>query len=447
MRTWFPIALTAVALSTGAGAAPATTPPEKDSRMVLAGKDAVLAGPPDPICGAMADRAEWSPDSRYVLALRLQVELKGLGAAPGAPPMERSLVLWNSDTHRATEVWKARTTPQGGSQELGWTGAPGVALALTNVAGTTAPGAPPNPNGQRWVVRVDARRGVARPLVEVGDDTRLVTCPAQPTGALVSIVQRAVRFIRADGTLRPAIVLPDGVTPALSAWSRDGSRLLVSGVGAGSKPGEPGLSTYLSLDPASGKVEQLKAPQEAYETAAPSHVLRLESLGAELTGGGTQHSIRPLWLTGSDPGSRTLLAADAEWGSLSPDGTAVMYSTEQSVWVRPLIRMPAQLILARREEAIRAVHLSNARQIGLALFTYAQDHDDLLPGAAEVLTTLLGDKLSETILDGFIYTFAGGKTGDIAAPAETLLGYTPMRGGRINLYADGHAVWEPDKRQ
>jgi prepilin-type processing-associated H-X9-DG protein len=51
---------------------------------------------------------------------------------------------------------------------------------------------------------------------------------------------------------------------------------------------------------------------------------------------------------------------------------------------------------------------------------------------------------NSSILEGFVYTFKGGKLSDVDKPAETVLGYIEGPGGRAVAYLDGHVKWVPN---
>ena len=88
--------------------------------------------------------------------------------------------------------------------------------------------------------------------------------------------------------------------------------------------------------------------------------------------------------------------------------------------------------------------MSNARQVGLALVLYAQDNHDVLPGADDIRSRLTPYLKNGDFLEGFVFTYLGGKLNEVNNPAETELGYIVAPGGRVVLHADGHVVWKKE---
>ena len=97
-----------------------------------------------------------------------------------------------------------------------------------------------------------------------------------------------------------------------------------------------------------------------------------------------------------------------------------------------------------RENARRASCMSNVKQLSMASLMYAQDYDDTLPGAGADIQSLVMPYLkSERLFEGFQYTFPGGKISDYQEPAKTPLGFIPVEGGKIQVFLDGHVIFEP----
>jgi hypothetical protein len=118
----------------------------------------------------------------------------------------------------------------------------------------------------------------------------------------------------------------------------------------------------------------------------------------------------------------------------------------------PLLRLPKETFLKQRDAARRQVVMSNVRQIGLALVMYEQDHHTLPEAGAwirdVVQTYVKGEPgMMDSLLEGFVYVYGRVPLSAVSRPEKTLLGYIPGPGGRANLYADGHAEWQPDEGQ
>jgi hypothetical protein len=113
------------------------------------------------------------------------------------------------------------------------------------------------------------------------------------------------------------------------------------------------------------------------------------------------------------------------------------------VVARDIAIAPIEVIKKAREAAERAVTLSNAKQVGLAIIMYAADNDDIVPAnlsSDQIMPYLMNADL----LNGFVMTWSGGNIGEIKNPAETELGYVTGPGGSAIIYADGHVKWKDD---
>lgn len=437
-------------LALAALAAPPPPPPvapqrKDDGRYVLTGTEAVLLAPAEAVSGGSVHRVEWSPSSRYVLALRDRVLLP-LAAGTEKQAVERSLVLWSSDTHKSTELWHARGGDGSFNADLAWFGGSDTALVLADYqspAGPKQAGAP-----ERWAFRVDARRGTIRPLFVVGRSTQLLATPLQANIALFTSGEADIRFVRPDGTVRVAGKLAAGVVPHFAFWRGDSAVLVISTlIPSSDQPNAAYKLAELGVDPATGAVAALTGEQRRVVEVEPTSTLHLQLGTGEVTEGGTRRTLHPLWLTGSGGPAVTLVAPDASWGKIAPDGSAVLYLADETAWLRPLVRLSGEQFRAMRETARRATYMSHARQLGLAFHLYAQDHENQLPAAGDAIQSLLLPYVdTEAPFDGFVYTFPGGKLTDIPATVDTMLGYTPLEGGRIVLFADGHVAWQADKK-
>lgn len=78
--------------------------------------------------------------------------------------------------------------------------------------------------------------------------------------------------------------------------------------------------------------------------------------------------------------------------------------------------------------------------VGLALMMYAFDNDGALPVGEKWRSQLELYVKDSKVLEPFIYTDLDGKLNDLKNPAEAELGYMLAPGGRVVVYADGHAA-------
>ncbi len=433
----------AVVCAAPAGAAPG---PE---RAVLAGSEAVLVAPPEFVTEGEVAAAEWSSSGRFVLAsrsfMRLPDRVEAVEQAMREIRIEQSVVLYDAQSRTSTELFKV----QAGSEtrpEIGWLHGTDTAFVVTNYwrkpVPVPVPGqAPPQP--ERWLFRVDAGRKAMRPLYRVVGDTRLHVAPESALAVLFNREEKLLQVLKPDGQPRQVVAIPAGTEPLDVRWSQDGRTLLVDClVPTGQGEGEKFKAGIFALDVTKGALAPVSMRPAPYRPQAPEGVLRLRHSHATLQEGKAKQPLRPLWLesTSEKEPERVLVAPDAQWGRLSPRGDAVLYVNESGAFVAPFVRVAREPFLQARAAAMRAVALSNAKQVGLALNIYAQDHGGQLPAAGqpveELLRPLVGG--NARIFEGLVYTHPGGKLTDIATPATTVLGYIQAPEGRVQIFADGH---------
>ena len=91
--------------------------------------------------------------------------------------------------------------------------------------------------------------------------------------------------------------------------------------------------------------------------------------------------------------------------------------------------------------------LASAKEIGTAAMICAGDSDDVLPGpsdfAKKVRPYYSGVNKGRDRLDDFAWTFAGGESMKVSAPAYTELGRLAGKSGDAVAYVDGHVKWQP----
>jgi hypothetical protein len=442
----------AVAAGLSLGSRASAESPEL-SRMILTEKKAILLAPAETVAGWSVERAAWSPSGQYVLASRTQFPLSPPMQEP--PEFQQSLVLWDGQAHKSSELWKVKLAPTQGPQ-FDWLTAGDVAFALAQYR----PPQPANPRTpqapaerRQWLLRIDARRGSMKPLFSVPESATLHVSPREPVTVVFSDSERLVRVLRADGGLLRQCPFPAGVSLGLPRWSSDGTRFLTTSYVVREEKLPQGLAQEAAdyaLDLRSGQLMRQASrerPQDPPAASAAMGDLRLKRGRAVLQEGAAHKPIAPLWLEAAErePTSRALIAPDADWAELSPRGDAALYLSGGSAFVVPFISIPRELYLQAREAAQRQVVLSNGKQLGLAALIYAQEHDERLPGADQPVPDLLRQYAkADALYEGFVYTFPGGKLSEIAEPSQTVLGYVMGPGGRAEIYVDGHVVWKKD---
>jgi hypothetical protein len=436
--------LAVMTLAAPASAAPGPSPDLQ--RIVFTEKDAILVAPSQVIASGLVEKADWSPSGRYVLAARTAFKLP---ATPGAPPTFRqSLVLWEAETGKATEIWSGASEADL-RPAYRWLGSGDVAFGTGRWTPPARAGMPP-PLPQEWLLRIDARRNTLKPLFALPPLTLLMASDREPLAVLFGVGERVVRVLKSDGTLLRQVAFPPGLRPTYPRWSADG-RLLVTGLPEqDEKTGKvTGQQVELALELTAGNFVRVEKPLPEAPSGPKLAVgeLALTSTQAMLQSGAVKQKVAPLWLASTANGgeSRALVSANAEAAALSPRGDSVLFIADGAALVAPLMRLPKAAFVEARAAAVRAQLVSSGKQLGLALIIYANEHEDRLPAAGETLETLLEPYVkSEALFDGFVYTYAGGKVSDIPEPANTMLGYITGPGGRAEVWADGHVTWKKD---
>jgi hypothetical protein len=416
-------------------------------QFVVAGADAILLETPVSVALGEVDYATWSPSGSYVLARRTRL--------PGTPAAEATLCLWSAATQKSRDVWKG----QGGARIEWGAWLPGTEVAIVLVDRPVPP-APPRVGAagaapvaalelERWVLRVDARRGTVQPLIRVPDSTMADVSPTRPVVALFSY-EHKLGLVGADGTVRDlSAQLPPG-TAGVPQWFRDGLSLRFRGSQGQPAGVKPRFDWYV-LDSRTLKVAgPLKAlPEDPAPSPPPAGPRRLRTGELEVVREKTRRTVQPLWLESAAPSEQpqVLVTANSTGEpALSPRGNAVLYLGEGGAWVRPFVRFDKAVFIQARDAARRATLMSNAKQLGTGLLMYAADHDEVLPAAGSDLQQLLLPIVKHaSLFEDFVYTHPGGKLADIPEPANTTLGYTPAPGGKVWLYVDGHARFVKDE--
>jgi hypothetical protein len=432
----------------------ASAAPSPDlSRMILTDKQAILVAPAETVASWNVDRAAWSPSGQFVLASRAYLKLPPIPTAP--PDFQQTLVLWDTEQRKATELWKAVINSDR-PPRFDWLPSGDVAFAVAKYRPTRATGQPapqPGEAARQWVLRIDARRNSMKPLFTLAEEAELFVSRHDPVAVVFSQSERSLRILRSDGTVIRQVPFPAELSFALPRWSSDGARFLITQfVAPEGDKGQRALTSAAdyALDIRTGQLSKLAARETAREETPTQAAgdLRLKRSNATVQEGGSRASISPLWLESSakGPESRVLIAPDAEWAEISPRGDAVLYLAGGNASVASLVTLPKELFIQAREAALRMVALSNGKQLGLAAIIYAQKHGDRLPGADEPVAALLREVVNaDSLYEGFVYTFPGGNLAEVAEPSKTLLGYVTGPGGRAEIFADGHVTWKKDE--
>lgn len=139
-----------------------------------------------------------------------------------------------------------------------------------------------------------------------------------------------------------------------------------------------------------------------------------------------------------------VIASRVTHATLSPDGSAVVSLVDGI----PLVHEIHQFSRKEFEDANlgRERIVSQARQVGTAILMYSSDWDDVLPiPGGDLREMILPYHLSESVLEGFVYTYSGPTSKDqIADLSKTEIGFIRGPGGVAVLFGDGRVEWRPD---
>ncbi len=446
--------------------------PQRES-FLLTDKEAIGVLPPEVAAAGGVEWAKWSSDGRFVLMRRTAIRftpdvLKGLLTYTlKTPPGEVAITVWDNVAHKAQDVWK-RPMGKGNVERLEWLPGSSVALAIVD---TTEPAKTPNdpPETRRGILRINAETGITRVVLDQPQTYfwQLDSSPSKPfailrhddpeysteTQADGKVVQRIkawnhmLAVIQESGVICQPMRVPDGLVLAEIAWSQQGDSILHC-MDWPRQPKQKPVPRYLSLDVRTGSMKPYANTPDFYKRPPDGLPIRLKSSSTIAKEGDISRTLPTLWLesvtTSSQP--RAFVAADAQEAELSPSGESVLYRSNGAAWVAQLIRMSKEDYAKIVEQALRTVALSKGKQLGLAAMMYAQDYDEVLPGASADINGKLEPYLqTNALFDGFVYTFAGGALKDIGEPSTTELGYVMGPGGRAVIFADGHVTWRSDK--
>lgn len=191
-----------------------------------------------------------------------------------------------------------------------------------------------------------------------------------------------------------------------------------------------------------GKTMTVPATPPAEEVAQP---LQLVPASAQMKLGKKTEGVSGLWMMATSTSDYQFAlvtgSADVQSGKIAPDRSAVAYMDKGNVFVREMIKLNTAEFTALLEREEQQEAISNAKQIAIAIHVFMADNDDVFPGAEGFSDKILPYVKNRQMLDGFVYTFPGGKATDIAEPAKTEIGYVQGRRGRAVAYADGHVKW------
>ena len=442
------------------------TGPMPPTRMVLTQTDAFALLPPELVAAPVVTSLWFSQRGRYVMAARTRVQItaemvREAQAGQEPPVGEFSLILWDSRERAAREVWKA-PSPGAIAQQVEWLPQTDVALALV--------GESQGSGTRQALLRIFPLGGKTQaiPLIDPSNSAtfELNVSPTQPLAILhqiTAVSSTGVRPDSANGNLEErrdtltligssgqpgrSLTLPENTRVVLINWDQNGNPILLL-----FQPGPEGtrrVRRWYALDPRTAALLPLanEPPPVAFNTDtagadSPDALLRVRLVPTSVQAGKSSQNVSLLWLesVARSEKPRALICGDSTGGRLLPRGAAVVYLSQGAAWAAPLLR------LTRKEYQVSLLHaqqvetIGRAKQVGLALMMYAFDNGGALPVGEKWRSQLEPYVKDSKVLEPFIYTNLDGKLNDIKNPAEAELGCMLPPGGRVVVYADGHAA-------
>ena len=432
------------------------------ARYVFTSKEAVLVNRTEILAPAAVHDAAFSPDGTYAAALHETTHITGF-PAPGTLPelSDVNITVWYAGSHRTRTLWTDKLLGVSGEEAIQWMPANGT--ALVRIMGFKDVKTPVNK-----LVFLNPAREQAREIA-LGPDERLNVNPVLPMALLSGTVagekesKVTFRFIHADGTVGNAVEMlfsniQEGANGTItmmqsfagSEWTADGKMVQIQTY-APDPASKKLLTKYYALDPADGSIKPLDKPlitaqkaERPDKNALPPGSVFLTRTTQTVTQDGTNQATHPLWLETPDKSEtpRVLISADCESAVLSPKGNAALYVVNGTAFIAPLVRVPKEPIY----QMLRAVAMSNAKQVGLGIMMYVQDYDEMFPTKdANVKEVVFPYVKSNEVFEKFVYYYPGESIAKLDKPAETILGAIPGPGGEAVLYADGHVKWRDKK--
>ncbi len=427
------------------------------------GRQLLVLGEVEPVCGGKTLMAAWSPDSQSVIALR-EFHAPGGGALRDHP--EVSLVLWDAVTRRSREIWHKQVmlrNNDAGRFNPQWMGKTGI--AFIKLDWWNAAQSPGEEHQGQGALKIDTVRGTVTEVpLQPGES--VLPSPTEPSAVVTG--QEYHRETAGpggggegdapDADANPKklwfettiSLLGRGGTPGKSPfrirdysiedWTQDGKKLVLI---FREHQDKKIVRHWIVYDPAAGTIAKQDTEPAAYvQTPDPPSRLSLKNTTAKIQEGKTVQTVHPVWIEsqGKKRLTRALLTPDGKPGALSPSGANALYFAQGAAWVVALKKVPKAEYLA----AVKTTLLSNAKQAGTALMMYVQDYDEIFPPSDGEFVDRVDPYLkNRELLDGFDYHRPGEGLAGLEKPAETIMGTVDGLGGRAVVYADGHARWEP----
>jgi len=212
------------------------------------------------------------------------------------------------------------------------------------------------------------------------------------------------------------------------------------------EPGAPDREFFWAYDLA--KLAVVPNAEQLKEHSAPSADegdLEILMAPSQTQVGTVKRTFTSAWLKSRKPTEQSefLLTPRATLAVLSPSSDAVAVLDQGVLTVWPLAAVSKEAYYQAKSAAERTLLMNKAKQVGTALHMFAADHDDRFPTSEEWAG---GDGVypyikNRSIMEGFVYTFAGGAFDSITNPSGTMVGYVAGPGGFAVTFADSSVRW------
>ncbi len=442
---------------------------------VLGAKDAVGATPAEVVCGPQVESMSWSPSGRYLLVSRQVlslndqqfVQIVSKTATPNTIPMPKSeIIIWDNVARKAKTIFsypgdKLQVSP------FGWFAKSDVCvLAITknsndvNLANnlvlvTASSGAqrtiPYVPNRDTPVLSltqdflaIETDSSIPAPTYYGPGSAATVVGPPPGAGGDVRsapipvLRQLSLKFYKPSGGSTNSINLPPS-TVVGCIWSQSGVVCCATKERINNK----NVSSWYSINPTTLAVQKMATKPVFESKPSQDEVIVIDA--QQKLKDKSNAKVVVLTQKTAKSGDSVNLTTDGDQGVLNDQATATAFRFQGAAVVRNIVHIPADVFAELKKAAQKSDLLSDVKQVGLGLIMFGTDNDDKFPSKDSDWQSALDPYLRNSrLLDGFVYTFAGGSMTGIENPASTELGYKEGPGGRAVIYADGHAKWVPN---
>jgi hypothetical protein len=422
---------------------------------------AFTLGAPILVAGPVVGQMSWSPTGRFLAYDQVRVDnnvlnIQSATRAQKMPDAESVLSLYSLQDGKSVEVTRFDVA-DGHDDAVYWFANSDLALLLVST-----PNEQPKADEGSTTFRLysmNAANASIRDFNPFKSEGYLTSLDVQPsptqpyafiTGTFVqrffdkngkrtlSEPTREVLLMTSAGDFTE---IDPGQNDAVAVWSQDGTRAYVASVTMVNGKRKTDWKLVSLKD---GSTNITPRPANFYMDGTPSGLLTIRSIQSTTTDGKYTDVRNNLWLETADPDSqnKVFLAGDASNGMVNATLDCASFTSQGSLFVRPITEVPKKVYDLALAQWNHIQTLQQSRQAGLALIMFAADMDNNFPSGKSNLYSLLGPYLRDSsLLNGFVYTFAGG-SGTNLNPAATQLGYVASSDGKAIVYMDGHSVWQ-----